>query len=187
MEYWRVGQASRIMRTTNGQSGRDRREFILGASAATVLLQALGVAAKGAAAQEPIATVVVPTPAGPTQVTWQEAMRATIGAAQPVEGRITITLPEVAETGNVVPITVSVDGPMTDQDFVKAVHIFSTANPRPDVASAYFGPLSGKAVFSGRMRLGQSQAVVVVAETSDGRAYIAKRAVKVTIGGCGTG
>ena len=114
-------------------------------------------------------------------------MRAMIGNAQPMPGRIALELPDTADNGNVVPFTVTVDSPMTEQDFVKAVHIFSTANPKPDVASAYFSNLSGKAVFSSRMRLGRTQDVVAVAEMSDGSVFVGKRAVKVTIGGCGTG
>lgn len=114
-------------------------------------------------------------------------MQALIGSAQPVEGRIVLELPPTAENGNVVPFTITIDSPMSDRDFVKAVHIFSTANPKPDVASAYFSPLSGKAVFSSRMRLGRTQDVIAVAEMSDGKVYLGKRNVKVTIGGCGTG
>ena len=114
-------------------------------------------------------------------------MRAQIGSVLPIPGRITFELPDTADNGNVVPFTVTVESPMTDDDFVKAVHIYSTANPKPDVASAYFSRSSGKAVFSSRMRLGRTQDVIAVAEMSDGKVYIAKRAVKVTIGGCGTG
>ena len=114
-------------------------------------------------------------------------MRAIIGDATPVEGRIKLDLPDTAENGNVVPFTVSVESPMTEQDNVKAVHLFSTGNPKPDIASAYFAPINGKAVFSSRMRLGRTQDVIAIAEMSDGKVYIGRRNVKVTIGGCGTG
>ena len=110
-----------------------------------------------------------------------------IGDVTPVEGRIKLDLPDTAENGNVVPFTVSVDSPMTEQDCVKAVHLFSTGNPKPDIASAYFSLANGKAVFSSRMRLGRTQEVVAVAEMSDGRVFLGRRTVKVTIGGCGTG
>ena len=162
-----------------------RRDVVLGATAAGAFLTLLGVAAR---AQQPQAAA----PAGPApppvqQVTWQEAMRDMIGQAQPVEGRIRIEIPPVAENGNLIPFSVAIDSPMSEQEFVKAIHIFSTANPKPDVASAYFSQLSGRAMFGGRLRLGRSQEVVAVAELSDGRVFLAKRAVQVTIGGCGTG
>lgn len=114
-------------------------------------------------------------------------MRAVIGDAVPVEGRIKLELPDTAENGNVVPFTVTVESAMTAADHVKAVHLFSTANPKPDIASAYFTLASGKAVFSSRLRLGRSQDVITIAEMSDGKIHIGKRNIKVTIGGCGTG
>ena len=52
-------------------------------------------------------------------------------------------------------------------------------------ASFSFSPASGKAAVSSRMRLGKTQDVVAVAQMSDGKFYMAKRTVKVTIGGCG--
>jgi sulfur-oxidizing protein SoxY len=170
----------------------DRRDFLLGGSAAAAVLGFItsSVQAQQTPVSAPPVSGVVPAPPGTVpaaQVTWQDAMRAMIGSAQPVEGRISLELPDTAENGNVVPFTITIDSPMTEQDFVKAVHIFSTANPKPDVASAYFSRLSGKAVFSSRMRLGRSQDVVAVAEMSDGKVYLGKRTVKVTIGGCGTG
>jgi sulfur-oxidizing protein SoxY len=162
----------------------ERRDFVLGAAAASALLAFLGTAVR---AQQPAAPAAATVSYPPGQVTWQEAMRAMVGSAVPVEGRIKLELPETAENGNVVPFTVSIESPMTEQDFVKAVHLFSTGNPKPDVASAYFTLANGKAVFSSRMRLGRTQDVIAVAEMSDGTLYLGKRNVKVTIGGCGTG
>ncbi len=114
-----------------------------------------------------------------------EAMKGLIGDKKPQEGRITLDLPQIAENGNTVPLTVEVDSPMTDQDHCTAVHIFAEQNPRPDVATFKFTPACGKAVASTRMRLAKTQNVVAVAEMSDGSVYMAKSEVKVTIGGCG--
>jgi sulfur-oxidizing protein SoxY len=61
----------------------------------------------------------------------------------------------------------------------------STGNPRPEIATFLLTPQSGKAAVSSRMRLGKTQDIIVVAEMSDGKFYMGKRAVKVTIGGCG--
>ena len=94
-------------------------------------------------------------------------------------------MPQIAENGNSVPVTVSVDSPMTADNYVKAVHIVAEANPDPAVASFQFTPMSGKAEVSTRMRLARTQQIVAVAEMSDGSIYSAKTEVKVTIGGCG--
>ena len=147
----------------------DRRDFLLGASAAAAFLAFLGSGTNSAKAA----------------LTWQEAMQREIGDAKPAEGKVSVTLPEIAENGTTVPFTIVVDSPMTDQDHVKAVHVFATGNPRPDVATFLFSPASGKAAVSSRMRLSKTQDVVAVAQMSDGKFYMARRTVKVTIGGCG--
>ncbi len=101
------------------------------------------------------------------------------------EGRITIKLPHVAENGNTVPVTVTVDSPMTEEDHVTAVHLFAEQNPAPEIASFHLTPMSGEAKIATRVRLAKTQNVVAVAQMSDGSIYIGKKQVKVTIGGCG--
>jgi sulfur-oxidizing protein SoxY len=101
------------------------------------------------------------------------------------DGKIKLDLPEIAENGLVVPLNVDVESPMTDGDYVKAVHVFADGNPLPQVVTYKFTPQSGKAAASVRMRLAQTQNVIAVAEMSNGTLYTAKAQVKVTIGGCG--
>jgi len=129
---------------------------------------------------------------GPSQVQAQDkaaefdaALKKIIGGAKPIEGRIVLDLPEIAENGNTVPFTLSVDSPMTEQEYVKTMHILATGNPQFDVASFQFTPASGKAMVAARMRLAGTQDVVAVAELNDGKFLVGKRTVKVTIGGCG--
>jgi sulfur-oxidizing protein SoxY len=100
-------------------------------------------------------------------------------------GKIKLDVPQIAENGLVVPITVDIESPMTDADFVKAVHVFADGNPQPGVVSYVFTPDCGKASASTRMRLAQTQNVVCIAEMSNGALFTAKAEVKVTIGGCG--
>jgi sulfur-oxidizing protein SoxY len=152
------------------RSGPNRRAFLLTASSAAAVLGLFG-AASPVAAQDALAL--------------DAAIKKAIGDAKPADGRITLTLPEIAENGNTVPFEFAIDSPMTDADHVKAVHIFAPGNPQPDVASFLFSPASGKAAVSSRMRLGKTQDVVAIAQMSDGKVFIAKRTVKVTIGGCG--
>jgi sulfur-oxidizing protein SoxY len=103
----------------------------------------------------------------------------------PTEGKVTLKAPEIAENGNAVPITVSVDSEMTDKSFVKAIYIAADGNPNPPVATYEFTPLSGKAEIQLRVRLAQTEKLIVVAEMNDGTLYTASREIKVTIGGCG--
>jgi sulfur-oxidizing protein SoxY len=146
-----------------------RRTFTLGVAAAAT---ALAVPATTALGQDQ------------TQA-WELAVRKIVGEAKPSEGKFALELPEIAENGNTVPFTVSVESPMTEKDHVKAIHIIATANPQPGVATFRLTPLSGKAAVSSRMRLARTQDVIGIAELSDGRFLMAKRPVKVTIGGCG--
>jgi sulfur-oxidizing protein SoxY len=146
----------------------DRRAFMLGLSA----MAAWTGCACPVAAQS-----------GPHDI--QAVVKTLVGDATPVEGRISLDLPEIAENGNTIPYTVRIESPMTDAEYVKAVHLLAPANPHPQIGSFFFTPQSGKATVSSRMRLAQTQDVLVFAEMSDGRLYTTKRSVKVTVGGCG--
>ncbi len=107
------------------------------------------------------------------------------GGAAATEGKISIDLPQIAENGNTVPVTVKVDHPMSSDRYVKAIHLVAERNPAPEVASFNLSPTNGKAEVAIRMRLAETQNVVAVAESSDGKFFISKKEIKVTIGGCG--
>lgn len=133
-----------------------------------------------------MAITVLPRPASaqlaaPTQA----AIDRLRGSRTPQEGRITLRAPPIAENGNTVPLTVSVESPMTAADHVKAIHVFADKNPTPDVATFHLTPAMGRASADTRIRLGQTQDVVALAEMSDGTLFMARAEVKVTIGGCG--
>lgn len=160
------------MRPRLSVAGIDRRDLVLGGGAAAAVAALLAGPAraderslsKGAA----------------------ETLSRILGEGTPTtDGRLAIDVAEIAENGNTVPYTVGFDSPMTQESHVKALHVLSTANPQPAVATFHFTPLSGKAQVASRMRLARSQEIVVVAELSDGRFVVGRRLVKVTIGGCG--
>jgi sulfur-oxidizing protein SoxY len=100
-------------------------------------------------------------------------------------GKISIELPEIAENGNTVPLSISVDAPMTADNYVSNVLVVAEGNPQPGVATFSFSPMSGRAEAATRIRLAATQNIIVVAKTSGGQFFIAQKAVKVTIGGCG--
>jgi sulfur-oxidizing protein SoxY len=131
-----------------------------------------------------IAGVIVARNASATPEQTKEWLSAA-GKGLPKEGKVTLKAPEIAENGNAVPVTVSVESEMTDKSYVKAVYIAADGNPNPGVATYEFTPMSGKAEVQLRVRLAQTQKLVVVAEMNDGTLYTASREIKVTIGGCG--
>lgn len=159
------------MTQIDSPSALSRRQFAIAAAAtaALVLVPALPALAQ----QQPEAKP------------WEELVKKILGDAKPVEGKLTIDMAEIAENGNTVPFTLSVDSPMTDKDYVKALYLISTANPRPEVVVFRFTPASGVAKAESRMRLVGTQDVIAIAELSDGKFLMARRPVKVTVGGCG--
>src|SRR5688572_6786115 len=74
-----------------------------------------------------------------------EAIQKFTGGKKPAEGRVKLDLPEIAENGNTVPMTVTVESPMTAQSHVTDVLILADGNPRSGVATFHFSPESGMA------------------------------------------
>lgn len=107
-----------------------------------------------------------------------------LGGAQPQLGRIEVALPRIAESGNGVPLRVSVDSPMTTADHVRAIHVVAESNPRPWVASFTLGPWTGRAMVETQIRLSDSQTVTVLAQMSDGSWWARRTDVTVIIGAC---
>jgi sulfur-oxidizing protein SoxY len=132
-----------------------------------------------------LAVVLAPQMAQADIAAVEAELRRLFGDRPMDESKIKLDIPQIAENGLVVPLSVEVESPMTVDDYVKAVHLFADGNPAPSVASFYFTPANGKAVASSRMRLAKSQSVIAVAEMSNGALHMTRSQVKVTIGGCG--
>jgi len=107
------------------------------------------------------------------------------GGKEPQAGKITIDLPEIAENGNTIPLTITVDTPMTADSYVSDILVVADGNPNPGIAKFHLSPLSGRAEAGTRIRLAATENVIVVAKTSDGKVFGDRKQVKVTIGGCG--
>jgi sulfur-oxidizing protein SoxY len=112
------------------------------------------------------------------------AMREVVGGAAVHTGKVRLEVPPLVENGNTVPITVSVVSPMTEVDHVKSIHIFNEKNPQPNVGNFHLGPRAGRAQISTRIRLADSQKVVVIAKLSDGSFWSTSAEVVVTLAAC---
>jgi len=119
-----------------------------------------------------------------TPAAMDEAMRAVTGGAQVRRGRVTLDAPALIENGNSVVVGVSVDSPMTQADHVKAIHVFAPLNPLPNMVSVYLGPRAGRARFSTRTRVADTQTLVAIAQMSDGSFWSDQVSVVVTIAAC---
>jgi sulfur-oxidizing protein SoxY len=144
-------------------SGLTRRTAVAGALAVTVL---------------PLAS------AHATPDAMAAAIKQVTGGAAIREGKVKLDIPPLVENGNAVPLTVSVESPMTEADHVKAIHIFNEKNPQPHVFDAKLGPLNGKAEIATRIKLNDSQKVVAIAELSSGAFVSGSTDVIVTLAAC---
>ena len=107
------------------------------------------------------------------------AMSALFGTNQATASdQITLKVPEIAENGAVVPVTIS-----TTLADVESISIVVKNNPRPLVASFEI-PAGTLPDVSSRIKMGETSDVTAVVKTADGL-YSTSRQVKVTIGGCG--
>jgi sulfur-oxidizing protein SoxY len=114
-----------------------------------------------------------------------EVIKKFTGGKTPAQSKVKLDLPEIAENGNTVPMTVMVESPMTEQSHVTDVLVVANENPRAGVVTFHFSPASGVAEANTRIRLAKTQDVIAVAKMNDGSFYMASKQVKVTIGGCG--
>lgn len=111
--------------------------------------------------------------------TVADAVKA-FGGSAPVESKdVTLTAPDIAENGAVVPLGVA-----TTLAGVKHMLLLVEKNPSALVAKFDVTP-AVDANFATRAKMGQSSDVYAVAIMDDGKALFAKKEVKVTLGGCG--
>ena len=149
-------------------------------------LKSICAASAVVAIVSPSLLVAKDAPKGGNVLGYDAAVAAiTGGKAVADSDKIKLTVPEIAENGAVVPVKVNVESPMTEADYVKAIHILTTKNGNARCADVMLTPLNGKGYFATRVKLGGTQDVVALVEMSDGSFLRAAKPVKVTIGGCG--
>jgi sulfur-oxidizing protein SoxY len=148
---------------------QENRRMLLKAGAALAMLAAIPKAALAAAWPE---SAFAKTGAS-------DAMSELLGTDQATPSdQIKLKLPEIAENGAVVPVTIS-----TTLENVESISIVVPKNPRPLAASFEILPGTLPNV-SSRIKMGETSDVMAVVKTDSG-IYSAARQVKVTIGGCG--
>lgn len=106
------------------------------------------------------------------------------GGAPVKDGRVSLTIPPLAENGLSVYTTVKVDSPMTDEDYVRKIHILSERNPISHLLTWHLNPRAGIAKVSTNIRLAATQEVTALAEMSDGTFWRDRKQVVVTVAAC---
>ena len=119
-----------------------------------------------------------------TEAEATQAIKQIVGAAKIRTGRVDLEIPPLVENGNSVVMKVAVESPMTEQDFVRAIHIVAEGNPLPNVVSFQLSHRSGRAVVTTRVRLNDSQRVWAIAQMSDGSFWQGHASTLVTLAAC---
>ncbi len=151
----------------------DRREFLqftglVGTLAATGLLSA----------EQALAQQTSWNKAAFDAKNLADAVKALGGSGVTESKDITITGPDIAENGAVVPVGVSSKVPGT-----QAVYILVEKNPNM-VAAGFTIPAGTEANVSTRIKMGQSSNIVGLVKANN-QFFMASKEVKVTLGGCG--
>ena len=113
-----------------------------------------------------------------------EAIKKITGGATITEGKVNLTIPPLVENGNLVVLKVSVDSPMTANDYVKTIHVIAEGNPLPNIFTVYLTPRSGTANITTRVRLADSQRVWAIAQMSNGSFWSGSAETLVTLSAC---
>ena len=109
-----------------------------------------------------------------------DALKALGASGAPAaSGSVTLTAPDIAENGAVVPLAVA-----SSLAGVKQLVLLVEKNPNALVAVFNVTP-EVEASFATRAKMGETSDVYAVAITGDGKAHFAKKEVKVSLGGCG--
>jgi sulfur-oxidizing protein SoxY len=100
-------------------------------------------------------------------------------------GKIKLDVPQIAENGLVVPVSVEVESPMTEADYVKAVHVFADGNPLPGSSATASRPIAARPRPRPACVWPRPRTSSASPKCRTVRCFHAKAEVKVTIGGCG--
>ncbi len=151
-----------------------RRSFLKGTLAGSAVAVAVG-----AGLLSPRAVLAAWPKAAFEAKSVNDAMKGLFGSADNTpSGDIKIKAPDIAENGAVVPVSVS-----TSLGKVDSIAVIAEKNGTP-LASNFRLGASAIPNVSTRIKMGKTSDVIAVVK-ANGKAYSARKNVKVTIGGCG--
>lgn len=116
--------------------------------------------------------------------TFEEMVRPYVQTQELKKERVTLSLPMLADNGHMVPLSLKIDSPMTEESHITHVYLISQRNPVPMMAKFVMGPWTGRAELSTRVRLSGNQSVIALARLSDGNFIYDAQEVVVTEAAC---
>ena len=123
-------------------------------------------------------------PAQATRAELQAVIESFAAGQAPQRGRIALEIAPLVENGNAVPLTITVESPMTAAQHVREIAVYTELNPQREVLRCQLGPRNGRAQVATRIRLATSQQLVALARLSDGSVWMQDMDVIVTLAAC---
>jgi sulfur-oxidizing protein SoxY len=111
-------------------------------------------------------------------------IRKFVGGNATPSVRVNVQMPKHFSNGYSVPMTLFVESPMTEADYVRSIHLLAPRNPIIPVANFSFTPRSGQAKLSTRIRVAENQVVLAIAEMNDGALLLGRAPIQVDVDGC---
>ena len=118
------------------------------------------------------------------QRTVADMLRGVAGGSSALKLGVSLTVTALADNGTLVPVSVQVPSPMSEQNHVSHIYLLSSRNPVMQVAAFVLGPWSGRAEISTRVRLAGSQQLLALARLSSGECRYEVAEVIVTESAC---
>jgi sulfur-oxidizing protein SoxY len=115
---------------------------------------------------------------------FQAALKAFAAGREFQKGRVSLDIAPLVDNGNLVPVSLRVQSPMTAADHVVEMALFTERNPQPDVARFRLNAAAGVARVDTRIRLATTQQVAAVARMNDGSCWLHQLEVVVVLAAC---
>lgn len=131
-----------------------------------------------------VAQVLVRPAAAQDSAAMAAAVAQFAGGQAVRKGRVKLEIAPLVDNGNVVPVRVTVDSPMSAAEHVTEIAIYNEKNPQKDVARFTLGPRSGRADVATRIRLATSQKLVALARMNDTSVWSDSVDVVVVLAAC---
>ncbi len=120
------------------------------------------------------------------ELTYQQVLKEFCEGRTAVDGSllISLTIPTQPGSSVTIPVEVSVESPMNEEDYIRSIAILTTKNKVNKAVIVEYTPANGIAYLFANIKLSQTQDVVVLAKTNKGVIYKASKKILVAINGC---
>lgn len=117
----------------------------------------------------------------PQPSSWQAEIARLTGGVEPTQARVSLKLPDMASHQNRIPFTVSVDMPLSNDNYISTIDIFASKKSPAHMARFHLSALSGKAEVSSTAFLDSSQDIIALVQTHQKEFFVGRRQVQLAL------